>query len=69
MCDINTGRLAAYTDININKDLDHMQVKENKMATYVLVFMMKGLKSKFNPAAATYGQQRQLQKLVGIVEL
>ena len=73
VCDINTGRLAGYTDINIDKDLDHMQVNENKIATYVLVFMMRGLKSNFNPAAATHKQQQQLQKwfweLVGIVVL
>ena len=36
VCDINTGRLSGYTDINIDKDLDHMQVNQNKMATYVL---------------------------------
>ena len=35
VCDINTGRLAGYTDINIDKDLHHMQVNKNKMATYV----------------------------------
>ena len=34
VCDINTGRLAGYTDIDIDKDLDHMQENENKMAMY-----------------------------------
>ena len=73
VCDNNTGRLVGYTNINIDKDLDHMQVNKNKIAIYVLVFMMRSLKSNFNPAAATYEQQQQLQKrfweLVSIVEL
>ena len=44
----------SVTGIDIDKDLDHMQVNENKMDTYVLVFMIRGLKSNFKPAAATY---------------
>ena len=40
--------------IDIDKDLDHMQVNANKIATYVQVFMIRGMKSNFKPAAATY---------------
>ena len=64
VCDINTGRLAGYTDINIDKYLNHMQVKENKMATYVLVFMIRGLKSNFKPAAVTYATTKATTEAV-----
>ena len=44
----------SVTGIDIDKDLDHMQVNANKIATYVLVLMIRSLKSNFKPAAAAY---------------
>ena len=73
--DINTGRLVGYTDINIDTELE--QMNENKIASHVLVFMIRGLKSNFKLAAATYATTTataeqiyvRFWELVGIVEL
>ena len=72
---INSGRLVGYTDINIDTELE--QMNKNKIASHVLVFMIRGLKSNFKLAAATYATTTATAEqiyvlfweLVGIVEL